>query len=56
MKNFTVYTISLMSMLMISFTIYFLCESTELTLTITFMLGYFTYPLIQYLQKKSKPE
>ncbi len=56
MRNFIIYSTSLMAMLMICFTIYFLCEIKELTLTITFMVGYLTYPIIKYLQEKPKSE
>ena len=56
MKDFVIYNISLVFMLMIYFTIHFLFENKELTLAITFMLGYFTYPLIKYLQEKPKSE
>jgi positive regulator of sigma E activity len=56
MRDFVIYTISLVFMLMICFIINFLFENKELTLAITFMLGYFTYPLIKYLQEKPKSE
>lgn len=56
MRDFVIYYISLVFMLMICFIINFLFENKELTLAITFMLGYFTYPLIKYLQEKPKSE
>jgi predicted PurR-regulated permease PerM len=56
MRDFVIHYISLVFMLMICFIINFLFENKELTLAITFMLGYFTYPLIKYLQEKPKSE
>lgn len=56
MRNAIIHFISYMFMLMICFTIQLLLNNEGLTLTITFMLGWATYPLIQYLQEKPKSE
>lgn len=56
MRNAIIHFISYMFMLMICFTIQFLLNNEGLTLTITFMLGWATYPLIKYLQEKPKSE
>jgi hypothetical protein len=50
MKNAIIHSITYLFILIVCYEINILTSNVELVISITFTLGWFTYPLIKYLQ------